>query len=190
MDRRRRLIVSAGLIAASLGFSGVLLAQQTAAPDSAAAPATAAATATAAAPSAAAASPPVAAIQTATPRGTPAASKTAARADAKAGKPSDRLELDTTDITGNRELPKVMYIVPWKRSDLGDITGKPLNSLVDEVLQPVDRDVFRRENRYYGAVAGADGASGAPEAASASAAAHSPEHGPGTDQASGARDER
>ena len=33
----------------------------------------------------------------------------------------DRLELDTTDITGNRELPKVLYIVPWKRSDLGDL---------------------------------------------------------------------
>jgi hypothetical protein len=62
---------------------------------------------------------------------------------------SDRIELDATQITGNRELPKVMYIVPWKRSDLGDLVGKPVNSLLDEVLAPVDRDVFRRENRYY-----------------------------------------
>ncbi|HZQ61609.1 MAG TPA: hypothetical protein VFC24_09690, partial [Casimicrobiaceae bacterium] len=62
------------------------------------------------------------------------------------------LQLDTTDITGNQELPKVLYIVPWKRSDLGDLLGKPANSLIDEVLQPVDRDVFRRENRYYDAV--------------------------------------
>ena len=46
----------------------------------------------------------------------------------------DRLELDTTQITGNRELPKVLYIVPWKRSDLGDLVGKPVNSLLDEVL--------------------------------------------------------
>ena len=29
---------------------------------------------------------------------------------------SDRLELDTTVVTGNRELPKVLYIVPWKKA--------------------------------------------------------------------------
>jgi hypothetical protein len=45
-----------------------------------------------------------------------------------------------------------MYIVPWKRSDVGDLEGKPMNSLVDEVLSPVDRDVFKREVRYYDAV--------------------------------------
>ena len=67
-------------------------------------------------------------------------------------KGADRLELDPTDITGNRELPKVLYIVPWKRSDLGDVVGRPVNSLLDEVLQPLDRDVFQRENRYYDAL--------------------------------------
>jgi len=46
----------------------------------------------------------------------------------------------------------VLYIVPWKKSDLGDLLGKPANSLLDEVLQPVDRDVFKRENRYYDAL--------------------------------------
>lgn len=68
------------------------------------------------------------------------------------GKAHDKIELDTTQITGNRELPKVLYIVPWKRSDLGDLVGKPVNSLLDEVLAPVDRDVFKRENRYYRAL--------------------------------------
>jgi hypothetical protein len=68
------------------------------------------------------------------------------------GKAEDHLQLDTTQITGNQELPKVLYIVPWKRSDLGDLLGKPPNSLIDEVLQPVDRDVFKRENRYYDAL--------------------------------------
>lgn len=68
------------------------------------------------------------------------------------GRARDRIELDATQITGNRELPKVLYIVPWKRSDLGDLVGKPVNSLLDEVLAPVDRDVFRRENRYYRAL--------------------------------------
>ena len=64
----------------------------------------------------------------------------------------DHLELDPTSITGNRELPKVMVIVPWKRSDLGELTGRPANSLLNEVLTPVDRDVFRRELRYFDAV--------------------------------------
>jgi len=67
----------------------------------------------------------------------------------------DRLNLDATQVTGNSELPKVLYIVPWKRADLGDLNGKPMNSLLDEVLTPIDRDVFRRENRYYDALSAA-----------------------------------
>jgi len=78
-------------------------------------------------------------------------------APAASRKGPDRLELDATDITGNRELPKVLYIVPWKRSDLGDVVGRPVNSLLDEVLQPLDRDVFQRENRYYNGLPAAAG---------------------------------
>ncbi len=61
----------------------------------------------------------------------------------------DHLELDETSIIGNRELPRVMYIVPWKKADMGDLMGRPVNSLLDEVLMPVDRDVFRRHLDYY-----------------------------------------
>ena len=61
----------------------------------------------------------------------------------------DHLELDQTSIIGNRELPRVMYIVPWKKADMGDLMGRPVNSLLDEVLMPVDRDVFRRHLEYY-----------------------------------------
>lgn len=42
-----------------------------------------------------------------------------------------------------------MYIVPWKKADMGDLMGRPVNSLLDEVLMPVDRDVFRRHLDYY-----------------------------------------
>lgn len=71
-----------------------------------------------------------------------------------AAKPAaqDKLELQATQITGNRELPRVMYVVPWKRADPGDLSGRPANSLLDEVLAPVDRDVFQRQNRYYDAL--------------------------------------
>jgi hypothetical protein len=62
------------------------------------------------------------------------------------------VELDTTQITGNRELPRVLYVVPWKKADLGELSGKPTKSLLDEVLAPVDRDVFRRQNRYHEAL--------------------------------------
>jgi hypothetical protein len=70
----------------------------------------------------------------------------------KAAGAADRLELGTATVTGDREQPKVMYIVPWKKSDIGDLAGKPMNSLVDEILAPVDRDVFKREVVYYKAV--------------------------------------
>jgi len=89
-----------------------------------------------------------------TPR--PAKPRTAAdpagNAGTKAPKAQDSLELDASKITGTRELPKVMAVVPWKRSDIGDLAGRPVNSLVDEALQPVDREVFRREISYYGAL--------------------------------------
>ena len=57
--------------------------------------------------------------------------------------------LTTTTITGNAELPRVLYIVPWQKADPGDLMGKPVNSLLDELLQPIDRDEFRRQLRYY-----------------------------------------
>jgi len=74
---------------------------------------------------------------------------------------SDRVDLDTETVTGNQELPKVMYIVPWKKSEIGDLAGRPMNSLLDEVLAPVDRDVFRREVTYYDAVKSEAAPSGA-----------------------------
>ena len=62
----------------------------------------------------------------------------------------DRLELGRTEITGNQELPKVLYIVPWQKSDPGDLMGRPVNTLLDEVLAPLDREEFIRQVDYYG----------------------------------------
>jgi hypothetical protein len=62
---------------------------------------------------------------------------------------TDQMQLESTSIRGNQELPKVMYIVPWKDPNLGDVTGKPVNSLIDEVLAPLDRDVFLRQTKYF-----------------------------------------
>jgi hypothetical protein len=100
---------------------------------------------------------PIAAAQETAPEAVPvepAATAEAPAVTADEGTPTmDHLELDPTSIIGNRELPKVMVIVPWKRAELGDLEGRPANSLLNEVLEPVDRDVFRRETRYFDALA-------------------------------------
>ena len=64
----------------------------------------------------------------------------------------DRAEIDRTQIIGNRELPKALYIVPWKKADPGDLSSRPPQGVLDEALPPVDRDVFRREMRYHGLI--------------------------------------
>ena len=88
----------------------------------------------------------------------PAGSKSASSASPAAPAPNSRamdtLDLGTTSITGNQELPKVLYIVPWKKSDLGDLVGRPVNTLLDEVLEPVDPEVFQRHLSYYDALYG------------------------------------
>jgi hypothetical protein len=68
---------------------------------------------------------------------------------AASAKAVDRLQLDATAITGNRELPKVMSIVPWKAAEPPAGPDRPMGSLIDEVLAPVDRDEFRREITYF-----------------------------------------
>ena len=60
----------------------------------------------------------------------------------------DRADIDRTQIIGNRELPKVLYIVPWKKPLPGEFPGRPVESVLDEALAPVDRDVFRRQVQY------------------------------------------
>lgn len=83
----------------------------------------------------------------------------------------DRAEIDPTKIIGNRELPKVLYIVPWKKPLPGDLAGRPPVSVVDEALAPVDRDVFRRQVRYD-ALEQAHAAAAAPPAPATPPAAH------------------
>ena len=60
----------------------------------------------------------------------------------------DRADIDRTQIIGNRELPKVLIIVPWKKPLPDALNGKPPASVLDEALAPIDREVFRRQNQY------------------------------------------
>ena len=111
--------------------------------------------------------PAAAPATTAAPADKPASATAGPAVRTSTAARADRLDLDTTVVTGNRELPKVLYIVPWKKADIGDLPAQPFNTLLDEVLTPVDRDVFRREVTYYEAVAGGSQPAAAPNAAPA-----------------------
>jgi len=67
---------------------------------------------------------------------------------------ADRIELDSTAIQGSRELPKVLYIVPWKSSRLGALSNGAGSSSFDITWDVLDRDVFRRQVGYYGMLYG------------------------------------
>lgn len=61
---------------------------------------------------------------------------------------SDEVELDTTIIKGNKELPQILYLVPWK--DIKKSKNKEqqivLFSLFGDLFDPVNPD----ENHFSG----------------------------------------
>jgi len=56
--------------------------------------------------------------------------------------------LSGISIIGNKEAPKSLFIVPWKSSDIGIETSLS-SKLLNEKLEPVDKDVFERELDFY-----------------------------------------
>ena len=56
----------------------------------------------------------------------------------------DRLELETTFIKGNKELPQILYVVPWK--DIKRSRKKEqkivLYSLFGDLFEPVNPDML------------------------------------------------
>jgi len=59
-----------------------------------------------------------------------------AKRDAADTMPAGKIELDETVISGNQELPKVLYIVPWQQPD-----GLPAIELSTDFAEG---DLFRR----------------------------------------------
>ncbi|MBI3773069.1 MAG: hypothetical protein HY272_10275 [Gammaproteobacteria bacterium] len=59
------------------------------------------------------------------------------------------LNVEGMTIYGQRELPKVMYIVPWKKMDTADIDKPTTGSLVADVLDPLNPELFQRQVRYH-----------------------------------------
>lgn len=60
--------------------------------------------------------------------------------------------MEGTEITGNKELPRVLYIVPWKSVERFEIESPPITSIMDEKLTPIERASFKRTIHYHDAI--------------------------------------
>ncbi|MFT5398456.1 MAG: hypothetical protein ACI9LO_000226 [Planctomycetota bacterium] len=68
------------------------------------------------------------------------------------GQAQERLNLEGTVIIGNQELPKILYIVPWKAANQTEISTPVQSSIIDEPLRPIDPAAFRRKINYHNAI--------------------------------------
>ena len=60
----------------------------------------------------------------------------------------DTIYLEETVITGNQELPKVLYILPWREMDTALLPERVLEYTAQSVLVPVYPEEQRRELRF------------------------------------------
>jgi hypothetical protein len=73
------------------------------------------------------------------------------------GRVMDRMELGRTEITGNQELPKVLYIVPWQDpSGIPSIELDP-NFTEHEVFRRLYPPAYQRELKYYDLLKASEG---------------------------------
>lgn len=64
---------------------------------------------------------------------------------AQAQQPSVQLE---SRVTGNQELPRVMYILPWRQPAEVEFDWQPEPGIAGELFEPLRRDEYLRELRY------------------------------------------
>ena len=64
----------------------------------------------------------------------------------------EKLRMEGTRIIGNKELPRVLYIVPWKSVERFEIETPPVDSIMDQKLTPIERAAFRRKINYHDAI--------------------------------------
>ena len=60
--------------------------------------------------------------------------------------------MEGTEIIGNKELPRVLYIVPWKPVERFEIQSPPIASIMTRKLEPIERAAFRRQIYYHDAI--------------------------------------
>ncbi len=57
------------------------------------------------------------------------------------------LNLEST-FQGNREQPRVLYIVPWQQPGGPPELERPISGDIDQLFEPIDRTSFQRELKY------------------------------------------
>ena len=71
----------------------------------------------------------------------------AAATETTPAKPQGDVQMSGMSVLGNDDSPTSLALVPWKTSQLGDAPS--ISKLLDDSMQPVDKDVFMRELAYY-----------------------------------------
>jgi len=64
---------------------------------------------------------------------------------ASAQQPSLTLE---SRVTGNQQLPRVIYIQPWRQPGELQYNWQPEAGIAEDLFQPLRRDEYRRELHY------------------------------------------
>ena len=60
-----------------------------------------------------------------------------------------RLDMRGTSIIGNKELPNMLYIIPWKSVSPVELEPPAIDSVLDQPLQALDRQSLKRRIRYH-----------------------------------------
>jgi len=60
----------------------------------------------------------------------------------------EKITMDSLQVIGNREMPNILYILPWQTAQLPTMVELPLSGLILDALQPVDRESILRR-KYY-----------------------------------------
>lgn len=68
---------------------------------------------------------------------------------------NEALDLEGMSVLGNQELPKSLYIVPWKApAPVDGEFGLSDSLMLNQPLTPIERNEFRRSLEYYDALHG------------------------------------
>jgi hypothetical protein len=52
------------------------------------------------------------------------------------------------NVTGNKELPNMLYIIPWQEKQ-ADISEPQIRPMLREIFEPLDPDTFNRKLKLY-----------------------------------------
>ncbi len=61
----------------------------------------------------------------------------------------DVIESEGTRIIGDSDMPKALYIVPWKKPALPTLSSRPITPFVNSALSSINRDFLELRIKHY-----------------------------------------